>query len=157
MNEKKFLIKLKTVQIIFSLIEVIVFISLIQKIFSKIFSENDVIKFHVNSIKSRSITKKKEKQWYVWKFLKTKIIIQNAIKIIELMNSETKINVIIKRLINKTKIIIRFESRFRLLFNIDHDMNFDEMCDDVELNIKDLKTRHHIFVIVHANHQLILD
>ncbi len=73
------------------------------------------------------------------------------------MNSETKINVIIKRLINKTKIIIRFESRFRLLFNIDHDMNFDEMCDDVELNIKDLKTRHHIFVIVHANHQLILD
>jgi hypothetical protein len=52
---------------------------------------------------------------------------------------------------------MRFESRFRLTFHIDHDMNFDKMCDDVELNIEELKTRHHIFVIVHANHQLVLD
>jgi hypothetical protein len=36
-------------------------------------------------------------------------------------------------------------------------MNFDEVYDDVELNIEKLKTRHHIFVIVHANHQLVLD
>jgi hypothetical protein len=36
-------------------------------------------------------------------------------------------------------------------------MNFDEMCDDVELNIEELKIRHHIFVIAHANHQLVLD
>ncbi len=52
---------------------------------------------------------------------------------------------------------MRFESRFRLIFHIDHDINFDEMCDDVELNIEELKTRHHIFVIAHANHQLVLD
>jgi hypothetical protein len=73
------------------------------------------------------------------------------------MNSKMKINVMIKKLMNKTKIIMRFESRFRLIFHIDHDMNFDEMCDDVELNIERLKTRHHIFVIVHANHQLVFD
>jgi hypothetical protein len=73
------------------------------------------------------------------------------------MNSETKINVMIRRLMNKTKIIMRFESRLRLISHIDHDMNFDEVCDDVELNIERLKTRHHIFVIVHANHQLVLD
>ncbi len=36
-------------------------------------------------------------------------------------------------------------------------MNFDEICDDVELNIKELKTRYHIFVIIHADHQLVLD
>jgi hypothetical protein len=36
-------------------------------------------------------------------------------------------------------------------------MNFDEICDDVKLNIEKLKTRHHIVVIVHANHQLVLD
>jgi hypothetical protein len=52
---------------------------------------------------------------------------------------------------------MRFESRFRLIFHTDHDMNFDEICDDVELNIEKLKTRHHIFVIVHANYQLVLD
>jgi hypothetical protein len=36
-------------------------------------------------------------------------------------------------------------------------MYFDEIYDDVELNIEELKTRHHIFVIVHTNHQLVLD
>jgi hypothetical protein len=63
----------------------------------------------------------------------------------------------IKRLINKTRIIIRFESRFRLIFHIDHDMNFNEICNDVELNIEELKTQHHIFVIIHADHQLVFD
>jgi hypothetical protein len=36
-------------------------------------------------------------------------------------------------------------------------MNFDEIYDDVELNIEKLKIRHHIFVIAHADHQLIFD
>ncbi len=156
-DEKEFLIKLKNVQIFFSLIEIIVFASLAQKIFFKILFDEDVIKFHVNLIKSRSTTQKKKEQWYVCEFSKTKIIIEDVVKIIELMNSKTKINVMIKKLMNKTKIIMRFESRLRLIFHIEHDMNFDEICDDVELNIEKLKTRHHIFVIVHANHQLVLD
>ncbi len=156
-NEKEFLTKLKNVQIIFFLIEIIVFVSFVQKFFFKILFDENVIKFHVNFIRSRSITQKKEKQWYVCEFFKTKIIIEDVVKIIELMNSKAKINVMIKRLMNKTKIIMRFESRFRLIFHIEHDMNFDEICDDVELNIEELKTRHHIFVIAHANHQLVFD
>jgi hypothetical protein len=72
-NEKEFLIKLKNVQIIFILIEVIVFVSFAQKIFSKILFEKDVIKFHINSIKSRSITQKREKQWYVCEFFQVKL------------------------------------------------------------------------------------
>jgi hypothetical protein len=73
------------------------------------------------------------------------------------MNLKTEINVMIKKLMNKIKIIMRFESRFRLIFYIDHDINFNEICDDVKLNIEKLKTRHYIFVIVHANHQLVFD
>jgi hypothetical protein len=52
---------------------------------------------------------------------------------------------------------MRFESRFRLISHIEHDMNFDEICDDVELNIEELKTRHYIFVIAHANHQFVFN
>ncbi len=139
MNEKKFLIKLKSAQIIFSLIEIIIFDSFAQKIFFKILFEEDVIKFYVNSIRSRSTTQKKEKQWYVCEFFKTKIIIENVVRIIELMNSKAEINVMIKRLMNKTKIIMRLKFRLRLISHIDHDMNFDEMCDDVELKIEELK------------------
>jgi hypothetical protein len=136
----------------FFLIEIIVFVSFAQKIFFKIFFDEDVIEFHVNLIKFRLITQKRKKQWYVYEFFKAKIIIKNVVKIIELMNSKAEINVMIKKLMNKTKIIIRFESRLRLIFYIEHDVNFDEVCDDVELNIEELKTRHHIFVIAHANH-----
>jgi hypothetical protein len=68
MNEKKFLIKLKSAQVIFSLIEVIVFVSLAQKIFFKILFDENVIKFHVNSIKSRSITQKKNIMICLWIF-----------------------------------------------------------------------------------------
>jgi hypothetical protein len=55
-DEKEFLAKLKSAQVTFSLAEVIAFAPLAQKIFSKILSEEDVIKFHVNPIRSRSAT-----------------------------------------------------------------------------------------------------
>jgi hypothetical protein len=36
-------------------------------------------------------------------------------------------------------------------------MNFNEVCDDVDINIEKLKTWHYIFVIVHADHQFVFD
>jgi hypothetical protein len=41
-----------------------------------------------------------------------------------------------KQLINKINIIIYLSFRLRLIFYIEHDMNFDHVCDDVKLNIK---------------------
>jgi uncharacterized membrane protein len=35
-------------------------------------------------------------------------------------------------------------------------MNFDDVCDDVELNIKKIKTRHHVFVVAYIDHQFVL-
>ncbi len=56
------------------------------------------------------------------------------------MNLKTKINIMIKKLMNKIKIIIYFKFRFYLIFHIDHDMNFNKIYDDVKLNIEKLKT-----------------
>jgi hypothetical protein len=53
---------------------------------------------------------------------------------------------------NKVDIIMRSDFRLRLIFHIKHDMNFDDVCDDVELNIKEMKTRHHVFVVAHVDH-----
>jgi hypothetical protein len=36
-------------------------------------------------------------------------------------------------------------------------MNFDEICDDVEVNINKFRTLYYIFVMFHANHQLVLE
>jgi hypothetical protein len=51
---------------------------------------------------------------------------------------------------------MRSESRFRLISHTKHDMNFDDVCDDVKLDIEEMKTRHHVFVVAHADHQLML-
>ncbi len=43
------------------------------------------------------------------------------------MYTKAKINVMIRRLMKKTRIIMCFESRFDLISHIDHDMNFEEI------------------------------
>jgi hypothetical protein len=84
------------------------------------------------------------------------MIIEKAMKMSKLMNSSVEINVMTKRLMNKIDIIMRSDFRLRLIFHIEHDINFDDVCDDVELNIKKMKTRHHVFVVAHVDHQLVL-
>jgi hypothetical protein len=84
------------------------------------------------------------------------MIIEKAMKMSRLMNFDVEINVMTKRLMNKIDIIMCSDSRLRLIFHIEHDMNFDDVCDDVELNIKKMKIRHHVFVVIHVDHQLVL-
>jgi hypothetical protein len=78
------------------------------------------------------------------------------IKTMTFLDSRAEINVMTRRLINMINIAMRSDSRLKLISHIEHDMNFDEICDDVEVNIDELKTLHHIFIMFHANHQLIL-
>ncbi len=84
------------------------------------------------------------------------MIIEKTMRVLKLMNSDVEINVMTRRLMNKIDITMRSDLRLRLIFHIEHDMNFDDVCDDVELNIKKMKTRHHVFVVVHVNHQFVL-
>jgi hypothetical protein len=74
------------------------------------------------------------------------------IKTMILLDSRTEINVMTRRLMNIIDIVMRSDSRLKLISYIEHDMNFDEICDDVEVNIDELRTLHHIFVMSHANH-----
>jgi hypothetical protein len=84
------------------------------------------------------------------------MIIEKTTKMSKFMNFDVEINVMTRQLMNKVNIIMRFDFRLRLIFHIEHDMNFDDVCDDVELNIKKIKTRYHVFVVTHVNHQFVL-
>jgi hypothetical protein len=74
------------------------------------------------------------------------------IKTMTLLNSKAEINVMTRRLMNIIDIAMRSDSRLKLISHIEHDMNFDEICDDVDVNIDELRTLHHIFIMSHANH-----
>ncbi len=51
---------------------------------------------------------------------------------------------------------MRSDFRFRFIFHIKHDINFDDVYNNVELNIKKMKIRHYVFVITHVKHQFVL-
>jgi hypothetical protein len=78
------------------------------------------------------------------------------IKTMILLDSRAEINVLTRRLMNMIDIAMRSDSRLKLISYIEHDMNFNEICDDVEVNINEFRMLHYIFVMSHANHQLVL-
>ena len=78
------------------------------------------------------------------------------IRLIALLNSSAEINVMIRRLMNATSIAMRSDFRLRLISHTRHNMNFDDVCTNIEVDINDLRIVHHIFVVTHVDHQLIL-
>jgi hypothetical protein len=153
-NEKEFLEKIKKVEIIFNLFEIIVFISLAQKIFFKSLFDHEILKFKVNVLKTRTRSKSdlKKERWYFCESSKVKIILNDMIKTMIFLDSRTEINVMTQWLMNMIDIVMRSDSRLKLISHIEHDMNFDEICDDVEVNIDEFRMLHHIFMMFHANH-----
>lgn len=63
---------------------------------------------------------------------------------------------VIKFRVNALKARKRPGPRLRLISHTGHDMDFDGVCTDVEVDIGGLCTVHHIFVVAHADHQLVL-
>ncbi len=74
----------------------------------------------------------------------------------KLIKFNAKMNVITKQLMNKIDIIICFDFRLRLIFSIEYDINFNNVCDNEKLNMKKIKTRNYIFVVFYIDYQFTL-
>jgi hypothetical protein len=157
-DEKEFLEKIKKAEVTFSLSEIIAFAPLAQKIFSKPLSDHEVLKFKVNALKARTRSEPdlKGERWYSCGSPKVKVILNDMVKTMALLDSGAEINVMTRRLMNMVGIAMRPGPRLKLISHTGHDMDFDGVCDDVEVNIGGLRTLHHIFVVPHADHQLVL-
>jgi hypothetical protein len=155
LNEKKFLNKFKNTQIIFffwrkSLRSHF----LLKRSFQKLCSKKMLSSFTWIRLNFVSSIKMINDTFVTWS--RYKVIIEKTMRMSKLMNFDVEINVMTRRLMNKVDIIMRSDFRLRLIFHIEHDKNFDDVCNDVELNIKKMKTRHHVFVVVHVDHQFVL-
>ena len=85
------------------------------------------------------------------------IRIKSEIRYIVLIDTDVKINVMIEKMIIKKNLTMRSRFHMNFVSHINHTKNFLKICENVKINIKKFRNRHHIFVMNEANYVLILN
>lgn len=88
---------------------------------------------------------------------KAKIYLENGFNVITLLDASVEINIMTKKLIKDVHLAIRQGPKLELVSHIGYSWLFLNFCEDVEVSIGRLKTRHSIFVIEARDHDLALD
>lgn len=88
--------------------------------------------------------------------LKAKVYCKNDSKVTALLDTGIKINVMIRKLIKDVNLAIKQGPKLELVFYTGHNHFFLGFCEDVEVAIKGLKTRHQIFVLKAGDYDLVL-
>ncbi len=159
-DEKALMDKIKSTEITFTLAEIIALSPSVAKYFSKPLSEEDVLKFRVNNVGSlQTVSADEDSQiskFYSRGSPRAKVTFGNRIKITALLDSEAEINVMIRSLARDAQLKVIQGFRLRLIFHTGHEMDFEGVCLNVPIDVGGIKTKHHVFVVPHADHQLVL-
>ena len=81
---------------------------------------------------------------------------KDSSKIIALLDIGAEINVITRKLMEEVNLAMKKESKVELILYTGHNWRFLGLCEDVEIAIRGLKTRHPIFVVEAEDYDLIL-
>ena len=81
---------------------------------------------------------------------------ENGFKVTALLDTGSKINVIIRELTKEANLAMRKVLKLELVSHTGHSWLFPGLCEDIGVVIGGLKTRHPIFVIETGDYELIL-
>lgn len=73
-----------------------------------------------------------------------------------LLDTGAEINVMTKEVMENAGLAMRRGPRLELVSHTGHSQPFLGLCEDVEVAVSGLKTRHSIFVVEHGDHDLVL-
>lgn len=88
--------------------------------------------------------------------LKTKIRLEDSSKITALLDTGAEINVITSKFIKDVNLAMRQGLKLELVFHTGHSHPFLGLCENVEVAIRRLKTKHPIFVVEVGDYDLVL-
>lgn len=88
-------------------------------------------------------------------FFKVKVRLENGFKITALLDTNAKINIMIREIMEDARLAIRQGFRLELVLYTSHSQPFLSLCESVKVIIGELKTRHPIFVVKAENHNLV--
>jgi hypothetical protein len=97
------------------------------------------------------------KNYYIVFTLKISVRMKSDTRYIALLNIEAEINVMTEEMMHKEDLFIRSRSVLNLIFHIDHQQKFLNVCENVKISIENFIIKHHIFMIARVDHVLILD
>ena len=107
-------------------------------------------------MKSNAVEAKKSHSWYSMGSLKAKVWREDGSKVTALLNTAAEINDMTREVIENTGLAMRHGSKLELVSHTGHSHPSLGLCEDVEIAIGGLKTRHPIFVVEYRDHDLVL-
>ena len=114
------------------------------------------MQFWVNTLELNSVDARNSHLWYSMKFLKAEVGLENSSKVTVFFNTGAEINVMTREVMENAGLAMRRSPKLELVSHTIHSCSFLGLCEDVEVAIRRLKTRHPIFVIEHGDHDLVL-
>ncbi len=141
----------------FTVGELLVSAPTVEYLFTKAISEDEAVQFRVNTLGSAEVLEAPTPYfWYSIRSSKAKVRLEDGSKVTTLFDTGTEINVMIRKLMENANLAIKKGSKLKLVSHTDHNRPFLRLCEDVEVAIGGLKTRHPIFVVEAGDHDLVL-
>ena len=129
----------------------------VEKQLTKAITEDEAVQFRVNTLGSGEILEaKKPFSWYSMGSPKAKVRLEDGSKITALLDTGAEINVMTREVMEDAGLAMRQGPKLELVSHTGHSRPFLGLCEDVEVAIGGLKTRHPIFVVEAGDHDLVL-
>ena len=128
----------------------------VKKQLIKAITEDEAVQFRVDILESSMVDAQNSYSWYSIGSLKVKVRLDDSSKVIALLDTSAEINIIPREVIEDAGLAMRHRPKLELVFHTSYSRPVLGLCEDVELAIEGLKTRHPIFIIEHGDHNLVL-
>ena len=129
----------------------------VEKQLTKAISEDEAVQFRVNTLESgEAVETKKTRSWYSMGSPKAKVRLEDGSKVTALLDTGAEINVMTREVMEDAGLAMRRGPKLELVSHTGHSRPFLGLCEDVEVVIGGLKTRHPIFVVETGDHDLVL-
>ena len=129
----------------------------VEKQLTKAISEDEAVQFRVNTLGSAEVLEAPTSySWYSMGSPKAKVRLEDGSKVTALLDTGAEINVMTKELMEDANLAMRRGPKLELVSHTGHSRPFLGLCEDVEVAIGGLKTRHPIFVVEAGDHDLVL-
>ena len=128
----------------------------VEKQLTKAITKDEAVQFRVKTLESSIVNARNSHSWYSMGSPKAKVRLEDGCKIIALLDTGAEINIMTREVMEDAGLAIRRGPKRALVSYTGHSRLFLGFCEDVEVAIGRMKTRHPIFVVEYGDHDLVL-
>ena len=156
-NSDDLIQKIRNIQITLNLKKLIIYVFAAHKLFTKKLFEKQTFKFQIQNLKV-NINVENVDFWYSCANFRVWTNLKNRVRILTLINSETKINFINVNVQKNLRFTIHAMSiNFKINFQIDQILNLINVCFCVKIKIEKLSIYYYFLIVNRFDHFFIFE